>query len=341
MTNFNAIKQIAFTNPAIQGALGSDLEQAKTGASFTTYFIMLWKALTTVGAIMVLIYFLWGALEWITAGGDSGKIEKARNRITQSMLGLLILVSSFVIIGFISNLFFGNSFNILKLQFSSPTGIQTETTEESYLNIKDNLLSLNPFSPTIVYAEDSEEETNQGATLDFSGADIPGSQGSFGGLISKILEIAVIIGALLVFLYLVWGGIEWITAGGDSGKIEKAKNRITGSIIGLIILASVVAIFVMLQNFLHINVLNFSETKASPMSFERNSNSNIELGDDGNCKITGLQKNDGGAGHYCTDNGYAMVKCVGPDDQYDYNHYDPCLCLNGNPIGGHHWSNCN
>jgi hypothetical protein len=67
-----------------------------------------------IGGILVLIYFLWGALSWITSGGEKGKIEEARNRITQAALGLVILVGSYAIIGFISELFFGDSFSILQ-----------------------------------------------------------------------------------------------------------------------------------------------------------------------------------------------------------------------------------
>ena len=69
---------------------------------------------------MVLIYFLWGGIEWITAGGDTAKVQKARDRITQSIIGLVILVASFVIIGFISELFFGSDFNLLEITIPTP-----------------------------------------------------------------------------------------------------------------------------------------------------------------------------------------------------------------------------
>lgn len=105
------------TNP-VTGSLGDDAEAASSGETFVSYFITLWNTAISIGAILVLFYFLWGALEWITAGGDSGKIEKARNKIFQSIIGLLVLVSSFVIIGFISQLLFGEEFSILNLSFT-------------------------------------------------------------------------------------------------------------------------------------------------------------------------------------------------------------------------------
>lgn len=104
-------------NPVIEGALGNDDDAAKSGTSFTTYFISIWNAVIAIGAIFVLVYFVWGAVEWIASGGDKGKIESARNRITQAVVGLIILVGSYAIIGFIGQIFFGDDFNILRLNF--------------------------------------------------------------------------------------------------------------------------------------------------------------------------------------------------------------------------------
>ena len=109
------------TNP-VTGSLGDDAEKAASGETFVSYFVSLWNTIISVGGIIVLVNFLWGALEWITAGGDASKIEKARNKIVQSVIGLLILVSSFVIIGFISELFFGEDFSILNLSFTRVGG---------------------------------------------------------------------------------------------------------------------------------------------------------------------------------------------------------------------------
>lgn len=92
-------------------------------------------------------------------------------------------------------------------------------------------------------------------TADYNSGD---PQGSFGILISKFLMVAMVIGALMLLLNLLWGGIQWIVSGGDKGKIEKARDKITQSVVGLIVLASTVAIFVMIQNFLGIEVFTFA-----------------------------------------------------------------------------------
>jgi cytochrome bd-type quinol oxidase subunit 2 len=69
-----------------------------------------------------------------------------------------------------------------------------------------------------------------------------GFASNLGSIISGLLNLVMIIAAVLVFLYLIMGGIEWITSGGDKGKTESARNKITAAIIGLIILAASYAI---------------------------------------------------------------------------------------------------
>jgi hypothetical protein len=109
---FAQVDSTKITNPAI-GALGNDYDGAISGSLFTGFFITIWQALISVGALTVIVYFLWGGYEWIYAGGDSAKVQKARDKMTQAAIGMIILVSSFVIIGFISTLFFGTNFDIL------------------------------------------------------------------------------------------------------------------------------------------------------------------------------------------------------------------------------------
>jgi len=79
---------------------------------------------------------------------------------------------------------------------------------------------------------------------------------NFGGLLNGVLSFVLIIGALLVLFYLILGGIEWITSGGDKGKTEAARNKITAAVIGLIILAAAWAILTLVLNFLGFRNLN-------------------------------------------------------------------------------------
>lgn len=57
--------------------------------------------LTVLGGLFFVFFFVQAAFTWITAGGDSSKIEKARGQMTQGILGLVVLVAAYGIIGLI------------------------------------------------------------------------------------------------------------------------------------------------------------------------------------------------------------------------------------------------
>lgn len=75
---------------------------ASTGAMefLITEFISI---LTIVGGVAMIFYFVLAALSWITANGDTGKTDKARQQMIQAVTGMVILVAAYGIIGVIGN----------------------------------------------------------------------------------------------------------------------------------------------------------------------------------------------------------------------------------------------
>lgn len=59
--------------------------------------------MTAIGSVFFVIYFILGAFEWITSGGDKGKAEKARNRMLNGAIGLVIIVASYAILGLLGS----------------------------------------------------------------------------------------------------------------------------------------------------------------------------------------------------------------------------------------------
>ena len=70
-------------------------------STLATIFATLWKTAIILGGLAFVIFFIMGGIEWITAGGDKNKIETAREKITQGLIGLAILAGSLVIIKFV------------------------------------------------------------------------------------------------------------------------------------------------------------------------------------------------------------------------------------------------
>lgn len=98
----------AITNTAVPGGSSPDSSPKQFAVTIAT----LWQTIILVGGLAFLLYFLLGGLNWITAGGDKGKIEEARGKITQGLVGLAILAASYVIIKFIETAIGMNLLNI-------------------------------------------------------------------------------------------------------------------------------------------------------------------------------------------------------------------------------------
>ena len=122
-----------------------------------------------------------------------------------------------------------------------------------------NRLQKLAFSASVSVTSLAASAVQVAAVTDIAKTDVNPGQGfatDFGQLINGVLSFVMVIAALLVFLYLIWGGIEWITSGGDKGKTETARNKITSAVIGLIVVAASYAILTLALNFLGFSDLN-------------------------------------------------------------------------------------
>ena len=71
-----------------------------------------------------------------------------------------------------------------------------------------------------------------------------------GTLIGNFVGLGILAAAILTLVYLVWGGIEWISSGGDKAGMEAAKSRLTNAIIGLTITICAWAFMTIISTFL-------------------------------------------------------------------------------------------
>lgn len=78
---------------------------------------------------------------------------------------------------------------------------------------------------------------------------------SLGLLISSLVGTLLIVAALLAFFFLILGGIQWITSGGDKAGMEAARNKITHAVVGLVIVGAAWAIMILVQNFLGVQII--------------------------------------------------------------------------------------
>src|SRR3989344_8203020 len=60
--------------------------------------------LTIIAALWFLIQFIIAGFNWINAGGDKNRAQAAQEKITNAVVGLLIVVSAWVIVALIGTL---------------------------------------------------------------------------------------------------------------------------------------------------------------------------------------------------------------------------------------------
>ncbi len=89
----------------------------KTGNTTIPQIITFVIAVVSIIAILAtLIYLVWGAIKWITSGGDKTKVEAARGQIVAAIIGFIIVVLSFVILNVVATLLgLGNIFTGLTI----------------------------------------------------------------------------------------------------------------------------------------------------------------------------------------------------------------------------------
>ncbi len=94
--------------------------------------------------------------------------------------------------------------------------------------------------PATVSAADSANIKGNlctGANLQTSGGSCTEDTGSFSKVLSTIINIFSLVVGIVAVIMVIIGGFNYITSGGNEGKVSTAKNTILYAVIGLIIVA--------------------------------------------------------------------------------------------------------
>lgn len=108
----NFIPSLQIRNPVIPTSEGTISGLEEGSGPLADLIARLWQTFVILGALLLLIYMGWGALEWITAGANADKVKDARYKITNGIIGLFILVITFPVAMFLGWLY---GFDLLAL----------------------------------------------------------------------------------------------------------------------------------------------------------------------------------------------------------------------------------
>jgi hypothetical protein len=79
--------------------------------------------------------------------------------------------------------------------------------------------------------------------------------------IKTLLNVLLGVAGVASFIILLWGGLQWILAGGDKEGTEKARKKITAALIGLAIVFSAYALLYILRSLFNIDLIEVAITQ--------------------------------------------------------------------------------
>ncbi len=75
-------------------------------------------------------------------------------------------------------------------------------------------------------------------------------------IVRAIIRFILLIAFVLAFIFLLIGGLRWITAGGDEKSVAGARGMITAALIGLVIVLLAFAIIKLVETFFGVTIIS-------------------------------------------------------------------------------------
>ncbi|HLD24812.1 MAG TPA: hypothetical protein VJB96_02735 [Patescibacteria group bacterium] len=94
---------------------------------------------------------------------------------------------------------------------------------------------------------------------------LPGALGSggsnagppaVGAIISSLIGGFLILSFIATLVYMLLGGFDWATSGGDKTKLQSARDKITNALVGLVVVGASWAVMMIVGNFIGIEFPN-------------------------------------------------------------------------------------
>lgn len=108
-------------NPVLPSLIGggANPDYKTGGTALGTLVSNLVGALFIAGFLLTFVYLLTGGIGWATSGGDKTKLEKARDQITNAIIGLIIVASAYALTTVLAQ-FFGFELKALPIPTIKP-----------------------------------------------------------------------------------------------------------------------------------------------------------------------------------------------------------------------------
>jgi hypothetical protein len=82
---------------------GTGCDSGSSGSSIDTILVFILRFISAIAGFVAVIMIIVGGLRYITSGGNSEKINQAKNTILYVVIGLVVVVLAQVIVKFVLN----------------------------------------------------------------------------------------------------------------------------------------------------------------------------------------------------------------------------------------------
>ena len=104
------VKLLALATPVPQQSTGGGgisypkVDLGFTIPSFDAVLTFIIRFFFIIAGLVALIYFILGALAWITSGGNKESVDKAREKIQAALIGIILLFFVLALVGVLENI---------------------------------------------------------------------------------------------------------------------------------------------------------------------------------------------------------------------------------------------
>ena len=131
-------------------------------------------------------------------------------------------------------------------------------------------VSLFSFSPAVHAVDDVCDSNAAQAVKDAAGCE--GTANQLPGFITNILYAIIAISGLVAVVYVLIGGVNYMTSAGDAAKLEKAKKTILYACIGM----AVAVLSFAIVNFTITNIIGGQSSSQESSEEDNNEDSNTQ-----------------------------------------------------------------
>jgi hypothetical protein len=85
------------TIPILERLQAQDIEGFTVITDLGKFISSVVSIILILASILTFFYLAWGGLNWIMAGGDKGHVQEAKDRITNAIIGLVIVACSWAV----------------------------------------------------------------------------------------------------------------------------------------------------------------------------------------------------------------------------------------------------